>query len=175
MTKEEAINYLQQLYPNGGHCWLDEQRIDAISMAIDALKEPKKKCMFASDNFNDEDRKVTCDGCEEKCKYAQKEEPVSETNKVIQKRRCLEEIASTINPFIDEVIEQFDLKNKSITAKEIQYRGVGLKGDFGENICRSDDEIIYILKEDKTVGLIVIRRTEFNNAEITMVKTEERF
>ena len=104
-----------------------------------------------------------------------KEEPVSEINKVIQVRRCLEEVADTINPFIDEVIEQFNLKDKSIVAKEIQYRGVGLKGDFGENIHRSDDEVIYILKEDKTVGLIVIRRTEFNNAEITMVKTEERF
>ena len=37
MTDKEAIKYLQQLYPNGGHCWLDEQRIEAIGMAIDAL------------------------------------------------------------------------------------------------------------------------------------------
>ena len=39
MTKEEAIKYLQQLYPNGGQCWLDEQRIEAIGMAIQALQE----------------------------------------------------------------------------------------------------------------------------------------
>lgn len=39
MNKEEAIKYLQQLYPNGGHCWLDEQRIEAIGMAINALQE----------------------------------------------------------------------------------------------------------------------------------------
>ena len=39
MTKGEAIKYLQQLYPNGGHCWLDEQRIEAIGMAIKALQE----------------------------------------------------------------------------------------------------------------------------------------
>ena len=39
MTKEEAIKYLQQLYPNGGHCWLDEQRIEAIGMAVKALQE----------------------------------------------------------------------------------------------------------------------------------------
>jgi hypothetical protein len=39
MTKEEAVKYLQQLYPNGGHCWLDEQRMEAISMAIKALQE----------------------------------------------------------------------------------------------------------------------------------------
>ena len=38
MTKEQAIKFLQQIYPNGGHCWLDEQRIEAIGMAIDALK-----------------------------------------------------------------------------------------------------------------------------------------
>ena len=39
MNKEEAIKYLQQLYPNGGHCWLDEQRIEAIGMAVKALQE----------------------------------------------------------------------------------------------------------------------------------------
>lgn len=39
MTNQEAIKYLQQLYPNGGHCWLDEQRIEALGMAIDALQE----------------------------------------------------------------------------------------------------------------------------------------
>jgi len=38
MTKKEAIKFLQQIYPNGGHCWLDEKRIEAINMAIDALK-----------------------------------------------------------------------------------------------------------------------------------------
>lgn len=39
MTNKEAIKYLQQLYPNGGHCWLDEQRIEAIGMAVNALQE----------------------------------------------------------------------------------------------------------------------------------------
>jgi hypothetical protein len=39
MKKEEAIKYLQQLYPYGGHCWLDEQRIEAVGMAIKALQE----------------------------------------------------------------------------------------------------------------------------------------
>ena len=39
MTKEDAIKYLKQLYPNGGHCWLDEQRIEAIGMAVNALQE----------------------------------------------------------------------------------------------------------------------------------------
>ena len=42
MTKEEAIKYLQQLYPNGGHCWLDEQRIEAIGMAVKSMQEEPK-------------------------------------------------------------------------------------------------------------------------------------
>ena len=39
MTNQDAIKYLQQLYPNGGHCWLDEQRIEAINMAVNSLQE----------------------------------------------------------------------------------------------------------------------------------------
>ena len=39
MSNEEAIKYLKQIYPNGGHCWLDEQRLEALSMAINALSK----------------------------------------------------------------------------------------------------------------------------------------
>ena len=39
MTNKEAIKFLQQLYPNGGHCWLDDQRMEAIGMAVKALQE----------------------------------------------------------------------------------------------------------------------------------------
>lgn len=39
MTNQEAIKYLRQLYPYGGHCWLDKQRTEAIGMAIQALQE----------------------------------------------------------------------------------------------------------------------------------------
>lgn len=39
MTNKEAIKFLQQLYPNGGHCWLDGQRMEAIGMAVKALQE----------------------------------------------------------------------------------------------------------------------------------------
>lgn len=39
MTNKEAIKYLQQFYPHGGHSWLDAQRMEAIKIAIDALQE----------------------------------------------------------------------------------------------------------------------------------------
>ena len=43
MTNEDAIKYLRQIYPQGGHCWLDEQRMEAIGMAIDALSKESGK------------------------------------------------------------------------------------------------------------------------------------
>lgn len=43
MTNQEAINYLKQIYPQGGCCYLDEQRMTAIRMAIEALSGEKEK------------------------------------------------------------------------------------------------------------------------------------
>ena len=39
MTPQEAIKFLKQLYPNGGHCWLDYQRMEAITLACDVLSK----------------------------------------------------------------------------------------------------------------------------------------
>ena len=59
MTNEESIKYLKQLYPNGGHCWLDEQRIEAIGMAIKALqKEP------ASEDLEEATKRYATEGDE---------------------------------------------------------------------------------------------------------------
>lgn len=57
MTKEDAIKYLQQLYPNGGHCWLDEQRIEAINMAVKSLQEEP-----VSEELEDITQKITYEG-----------------------------------------------------------------------------------------------------------------
>ena len=63
MTKDDAIKYLQQLYPYGGHCWLDEQRIEAIAMAINALKE-KSKLSSVERNGKDCKEEPASDGLE---------------------------------------------------------------------------------------------------------------
>ena len=57
MTKEDAIKYLQQLYPNGGHCWLDEQRIETINMAVKSLQEDP-----VSEKLEDITQKITYEG-----------------------------------------------------------------------------------------------------------------
>lgn len=91
---------------------------------------------------------------------------------VKQVRVCLEEIGDVYRKFQEEVYNEYGFVN-NYTCK-VERRGIGIKFAFGEEIHRSDDEITYFLKEDKAVGMIIIRRTEFNNAEITMIKTSER-
>jgi hypothetical protein len=96
-------------------------------------------------------------------------------NSIKQVRVCLEEIADVVNKFRDEVIEEFNFAPSAEHYCEIQRRGIGINFDFYEKIQRSDDEITYYLKDDRLVGITIVRRTEFNNAEITMITTEERF
>ena len=53
---------------------------------IDSMQEEPKECMYSKDHYTDKDRKVLCDGCEEECKYAQKEESVSKDYRERYKR-----------------------------------------------------------------------------------------
>lgn len=79
-----------------------------------------------------------------------------------------------IKPFEEKVIKEYDMVNSPFC--EIQRRVIGIKNLFTEEIPvkASDDWIEYLLKDDKLVGIIICRRTEFNHAEITMITTEER-
>ena len=96
-------------------------------------------------------------------------------NSIKQVRVCLEEIADVLNGFRDEIVKEFRFIKTEKHHFEVQHRGIGINFAFGEEIHRSDDEITYYLMDDKLVGCAIIRRTEFNNAEITMITTEERF
>lgn len=102
------------------------------------------------------------------------EELSNNYNTIKQERVRLEEIAEVLNKFKEEVFNVFGMVSSAEHTCEVQRRGIGINFAFGEEIHRSDDEITYYLKDDKLVAFAIIRRTEFNNAEITMVKTEER-
>ena len=51
-----------------------------LLLMLDSLQEDPK-CILTKDSYTDEDRKVLCENCDEKCEYSKKEEPVSEPNK----------------------------------------------------------------------------------------------
>jgi hypothetical protein len=84
----------------------------------------------------------------------------------------LEEISYVVEAFEQAVISAYDFYNNPFC--EIQHRGIGINNAFQEEIHRSDDEIFYYLKNDNMVATLIIRRTEFNNAEITMIATDEK-
>ena len=96
-------------------------------------------------------------------------------NNIKQVRVCLEEIADVLGGFQDEIFEEFNFVNTEKHFCEVQRRGIGINFAFGEEIHRSDDEITYYLMDYRLIGCAIVRRTEFNNAEITMITTEERF
>lgn len=58
-----------------------ESVVEHLEKFIDSMQEEpasEKKCMFTKDSYTDEDRRVLCDDCKEKCEYSKKEEPISE-------------------------------------------------------------------------------------------------
>jgi len=87
MKKEDAIKYLQQLYPNGGHCWLDEQRIEAINMAVKALQEEP----VSEQNLSNVERTVK-----------NWKEPVSEELEEASKNHAVERFRTTRDEFLAE-------------------------------------------------------------------------
>lgn len=60
MVKEEAIKYLKQLYINGGYTWLDKQRMEAITMAVEALSKASLPSNLeeAADNYVGHPREI---------------------------------------------------------------------------------------------------------------------
>ena len=67
--KEKIIAYIDRLlkkYPKNYYLLM-------VAEFIDSLQEEHKKCIYALNDFNDEDRKILCDGCEEDCEYSKKE------------------------------------------------------------------------------------------------------
>ncbi len=96
MTYKEKIHQiLSSLWKNDdsvGKTYYN-QALQDVQTAIDLQEEPvsEKKCMFTKDSYTDEDRKILCDGCKEKCEYNKKEEPVSEDLEEAASRYAKEE------------------------------------------------------------------------------------
>ena len=51
-----------------------EEAYNEVLAILDTMQEEPKQCMYSKDNYTEEDRKVLCEGCEEKCKFNQVKE-----------------------------------------------------------------------------------------------------
>ena len=157
MTNKEAIKYLQQIYPNGGHCWLDEQRIEAISMAINALQEEP----VSEQNLSNVERTVK----------NWKEEPVSEDLEEACEQlaeNARKRKAETSSPFFSQtdyrqgVIDGAQWKNEQMIANAIDGVVIFDYYDSGDKIygCVAHDSFClenFGLKDRDKVKVIVIK------------------
>ena len=108
--------------------YIDSMQLEEIPPKLPLISQ--KKCMYTKDDFTDEDRKVLCDGCKEECKYAQKEEPVSEDLELTWEdvRRIYLIVNSTINDvgiynLTDKSIYQEVLRRFKALKRENNYYG----------------------------------------------------
>lgn len=81
--RKDLIDFLEELSKLGKNTNFDKWSKSDCAEWIAWVKSKHatgklKECMYAKDHYTDDDRKVLCEGCEEECEYAQKEEPVSE-------------------------------------------------------------------------------------------------
>ena len=88
------------------------------------LAEEHKKCMYSKDNYTNEDRKALCDGCEEDCKYAQKEESVGKRFAFKAIPRLLEMIEPTdrAKAYIAKLANALEVEGYSTDAKIVMER-----------------------------------------------------
>ena len=57
-----------------------EEAYNEVLAILDTMQEEpvsEKKCMFTKDSYTDEDRKILCEDCKEKCEF-NKKEPINE-------------------------------------------------------------------------------------------------
>jgi hypothetical protein len=68
--------------------YCDYTNFDIIVQDKWELVVEPKDCMYSKDNFTDEDRKVLCDGCEEKCKYDKSDDFTKALAECIHNAQC---------------------------------------------------------------------------------------
>lgn len=96
---------------------INKYRLNLIR-AIEYLQEQpisEKKCMFTKDNYIDENRKILCEDCKEKCEYSKKEESVSED---LEKAANEWDAKASFNPFymaLDSYSNPYEVKQDYTT------------------------------------------------------------
>jgi len=131
MIEEPNINGISSKQATGKlkEC-IDNITEESLAKSRKQMEENPKECMYARDNYTDEDRKVLCEGCEEKCKFNKKEEPVSED---------LEKAAASYEEKMWKIGHPEDTYNSSDIIKAVKY---------GANWQKQQDQSIIELAED---------------------------
>ena len=165
-------------------------KVEKIMAEVDA-KFPKfaKECMYSKDDYTDEDRKVLCDGCEEKCAYGIvgiistnargkeniKEEPVSEEVWEASKQYALRQVLASTDT---EMSEQayLDLRLFSGLELAIAHKD-GAQWQKEQMMANTADAMIGLPYENKDGGythlIDVSRPLPVGNNKIAIIFNED--
>lgn len=155
MTNEEAIKYLKQLYPNGGHCWLDEQRIEAIGMAIKALqKEPASEEQVKESLISKHENKT----CKENGDYLTQEPASEDLEKEVYehlwKGRMGTDVSKPIYFSYDELLE---VARHFVAWQKQQMMNNAIKAEYWDNSLMLDAEMRGKYSDGNKVKFVIIK------------------
>lgn len=89
-----------------------EEAYNEVLAILDTMQEETKQCMYSKDNYTEEDRKVLCEGCEEKCKFNQvKESAILQHKEEMCKENgdslTQEPVSEDLGDYVNELSKQF--------------------------------------------------------------------
>ena len=129
---------------------IDNITDESLAKARKQLQEEPKECMYARDNYTDEDRKVLCDGCEEKCAYAIA--GVISTNAHVKKEP------------VSEDLEQASFDNAQKNYKE-GFRGAAMQA-FNEGVLWQKQKDAEAINENALLYSARLEGVEIGKAEM---------
>lgn len=126
---------------------------------MNSLPNEPKKCMYTNEHYTDEDRKVLCEDCEERCEYSKKEEPVSEQNLSNIQRIGKNWKEELVSEDLEEELDKYIHDNFTIEKDQLDKFGI--------------EEKDYMYSMDKGDMLAMIRHFVNWQKEQMMAKEEE--
>jgi len=166
MTDKDKIRNIIELFIawNGETDVIDIANIDsAVDFISDSMQEKPKQCMYFKDNYTEEDRKVLCEGCEEKCEFNQvkestKTQHVNETCKEngnsLTQEPVSEDLEEAVNDYIGFAPEVDECLSVHCERKAFES---GAEWQKEQMMAKAIDGVVtfdYYGDDDKTYGCV---------------------
>lgn len=110
-----------------------EEAYNEVLAILDTMQEEPKQCMYSKDNYTEEDRKVLCEGCEEKCK---------ENDNSLTQESVSEELEEAANNALNNVLNAHEIVNVRSCLEMFKY---------GAKWQREKDQFTIELAEDHAI------------------------
>ena len=141
-----------------------EEAYNEVLAILDIIQEEPKQCMYSKDNYTEEDRKVLCEGCEEKCEFNQVKESAILQHK---EETCKENGDSLTQEPVNEVWHDAQTERPQAKEKILATNEYGdCEVDFAINMALYWKKVIRWAYIEDLINLSNVQRTVKNNKEL---------